>query len=231
MTEINLKISPDFAKALIKAQSEMTSPKKDSKNPFFKSSYADLGAVRDASMSALNSNGIGVLQPTSSTHVKTVLVHESGEILDVGCDTQILFSKANDAQAQGSGITYARRYGLQSLLTLAAEDDDGNSASAKTKEDSKKEVKNNSGFSANGDLAKGEDMNETLQKKNEQDFAGLKAIIENCGSLEELTKVRNDKQNIKIVNSLKKYRPDLFDKLMAAKDFMEAEFAKEIASE
>jgi hypothetical protein len=29
----------------------------------------------------------------------------------------------------GSGITYARRYALQSILCLSAEDDDGNAAS------------------------------------------------------------------------------------------------------
>ena len=34
-----------------------------------------------------------------------------------------------DAQSQGSGITYARRYGLQSFVNVGAEDDDGNSAS------------------------------------------------------------------------------------------------------
>jgi hypothetical protein len=32
--------------------------------------------------------------------------------------TEIVFAKQNDAQAQGSGITYARRYGLQSLFVL-----------------------------------------------------------------------------------------------------------------
>ena len=127
------KISADFAKALIEAQSKMTNPKKDSKNPYFKSKYADLGAVRDSSLPHLNSNGIGILQPTTRVNdkncVKTILIHESGEILDIGCDTEILFGKPNDPQAQGSGITYARRYGLQALLALAADDDDGNKGS------------------------------------------------------------------------------------------------------
>jgi hypothetical protein len=40
-------------------------------------------------------------------------------------------SKA-DAQGFGSALTYARRYGLQAIAGIAAEDDDGNAAS-KTK--------------------------------------------------------------------------------------------------
>jgi hypothetical protein len=56
------------------------------------------------------------------------LLHESGETLE--SNTEIIFNKLNDAQAQGSGISYARRYGLQSFLCVGADDDDGNKASA-----------------------------------------------------------------------------------------------------
>ena len=125
-----------IAKALIEAQKEMGNAKKDSANPYFKSKYADLNSVREACLPALNSKGISVLQPTiqieGKNFVKTILLHESGESIE--CLTEILFSKQNDPQAQGSGITYARRYGLQSLVCLGAEDDDGNKASATAKE-------------------------------------------------------------------------------------------------
>ena len=47
----------------------------------------------------------------------------------MSCETEILFGKKDDAQAQGSGITYARRYGMQSFLNVGADDDDGNIAS------------------------------------------------------------------------------------------------------
>jgi hypothetical protein len=56
-----------------------------------------------------------------------LLLHESGECLE--SFTEIVYSKTNDAQAQGSGITYARRYGMQSFLNIGADDDDGNKAS------------------------------------------------------------------------------------------------------
>jgi len=122
----------NIATALVKAQSEMSNPKKDATNPFFKSKYADLNAVREAVIPILNNNGIVVLQPLKTIEGKnfvvTILLHESGEYLE--SFTEIVFSKQNDAQAQGSGITYARRYGLQSFVCVGADDDDGNKASA-----------------------------------------------------------------------------------------------------
>lgn len=124
-----------IATALVKAQMEMDTATKGAKNPFFKSSYADLNAIREACIPALNKHGIVVLQPTvhidGRNFVKTLLLHESGEQIE-GL-TEIIYNKANDAQAQGSGITYARRYGLQSLCNVGAEDDDGNHASAPAK--------------------------------------------------------------------------------------------------
>jgi len=119
-----------IAKALIEAQKEMGNAKKDSVNPFFKSKYADLNSVREACMPALNNHGIAVLQPhvhiDGKNFVKTLLLHESGEYIE--CLTEIIYNKVNDAQAQGRGISYARRYGLQSLINIGAEDDDGNKA-------------------------------------------------------------------------------------------------------
>jgi len=132
-----------IAKALLDAQKEMGIAKKDSKNPFFKSSYADLNSIREACMPALNNHGIVVLQPTAyidgKNFIKTILLHDSGE--SVESLTEIIYSKQNDAQSQGSGITYARRYGLQSLVNVGAEDDDGNKASQPQKQEKKEAPK------------------------------------------------------------------------------------------
>lgn len=118
-------------KAIISAQSEMGNAKKDANNPFFNKKYADLNAIREVCIPVLNSHNIAVLQPTAfidgKNFVKTILLHESGETIE--SLTEIVYSRPNDAQAQGSGITYARRYGLQSLLNIGAEDDDGNGSS------------------------------------------------------------------------------------------------------
>jgi hypothetical protein len=120
-----------IASALLKAQGAMGTAIKDAKNPFFKSKYADLNSIREACMPSLQANGITLLQPTitidGKNYVETILIHESGEWMS--CETEILFGKKDDAQAQGSGITYARRYGMQSFLNVGADDDDGNIAS------------------------------------------------------------------------------------------------------
>ena len=120
----------NLSKALVQAQSEMSNAKKDATNPFFKSKYADLNAIREAVLPILNSHGISVLQPMTNIEgknfIKTILLHETGESIE--SFTEIIYSKVNDAQAQGSGITYARRYGLQSFVCVGAEDDDGNKA-------------------------------------------------------------------------------------------------------
>lgn len=125
-----LKISA----ALVKAQATMGNAVKDSKNPFFKSSYADLNSIREAVMPALLANEIAVLQPTMIVDgkqvVRTLLLHSSGEF--IGADTEIVCAKQNDPQAHGSAISYSRRYGLQALLNVGAVDDDGNSASGKS---------------------------------------------------------------------------------------------------
>lgn len=130
-----------IATALLKAQTEMSNPKKGSTNPFFKSKYADLNSIREAVIPVLNSNGISVLQPIVHTDgknfVKTILLHESGELME--SLTEIVYNKINDAQAQGSGISYARRYALQSFVCVGADDDDGQKA-VQNKPNASKEV-------------------------------------------------------------------------------------------
>lgn len=124
-----------ISKSLVKAQKEMSAAKKGAANPFFKSKYADYNSVLEACKEALNDNGITILQPHSLLQmgeseiavVETILLHESGEY--VSSQTKIEVAKQNDPQALGSAISYARRYGLQSLVSLpTSDDDDGESA-------------------------------------------------------------------------------------------------------
>ena len=120
----------NLAKALVKAQLEMITPKKGSVNPFFKNKYADLNDVLQAVVPALNNNGIVLLQPLvnidGKNFVKTVLMHESGETFE--SLAEIFCKNTNDAQAYGSGVTYARRYSLSSICGIGSEDDDAQKA-------------------------------------------------------------------------------------------------------
>jgi hypothetical protein len=123
-----------IAPALLKAQKEMEGAKKDSANPFFKSRYSDFNSVLEACKGPLNANGISILQPHKMIVlpegnfmvVETILLHESGEY--ISGETKVEVTKAHDPQALGSAQTYAKRYGLQSIVSLPSEDDDGEGA-------------------------------------------------------------------------------------------------------
>jgi ERF superfamily len=119
-----------IAAALLNAQREMGGAVKGAANPFFRSKFADLNSIREATIPVLNKNGITVLQPTAvldgRNYVETTLLHESGEFLS--SMTEVVCAKQNDPQAHGSGVSYSRRYGLQALLCVAALDDDAEAA-------------------------------------------------------------------------------------------------------
>lgn len=123
----------ELAKALAAARKKFKAVKKEQTNPFFKSKYADLSAVIDATESALSEHGLSIVQ-SPITHgtqagVTTMLIHESGQWMR---GDLLLPVAKGDAQGVGSAITYARRYSYQGIVNVAAEtDDDANAASGK----------------------------------------------------------------------------------------------------
>jgi hypothetical protein len=120
-----------LAKALCKAQGEMGGAVKDSSNPFFKSSYADLSSVIKAIKDSFAANGLSYTQfpvrEENSAGVETILMHESGQWIK---SSYTLPLSKFDAQSAGSCLTYARRYALQAIAGIPAVDDDGNDATA-----------------------------------------------------------------------------------------------------
>lgn len=119
----------ELATALCKAQGDMGGAVKDSSNPFFKSSYADLTSVIKAIKQPFSDNGLSYTQfPVSNEHgvgVSTRLMHTSGQWLEM---EYTLPTVKKDPQASGSAITYARRYALQSIAGIPTADDDAESA-------------------------------------------------------------------------------------------------------
>lgn len=120
-----------LAKALAAAQLKIRGAEKDSKNPYYKTTYADLSSVWEACHGALNAVGIAVSQTTrmydEQLLLDTLLIHESGEYLS--SEYPIIPIK-KDPQGYGSALTYARRYCLAAICGVCAiEDDDGNAAS------------------------------------------------------------------------------------------------------
>jgi len=119
----------EIAAALAKAQGEIEDASKTGLNPAFRSKYADLAAVRAVIREPLAKNNLAVTQFPSTNSgevtVQTMLVHTSGQYMS--CSLTMPCGKW-DAHGIGSAITYARRYGLMSILCLASDDDDGNAA-------------------------------------------------------------------------------------------------------
>jgi len=125
----------EIAAALSKAQGELKNAKRDKINPFFKSKYADLPALWNASRSVLAKYGLSIVQGApadeKSIIIETLLMHESGEWIE---SQLTLHAEKPTPQSMGSAITYGRRYSLAAMLGLVAdEDDDGNIASKETK--------------------------------------------------------------------------------------------------
>lgn len=121
-----------LATALAKAQAEIKAALKDSKNPHFKSSYADLTSVWDACRGALTKNGLSVIQKTDFSEgevwLETILLHADGDQIT---GRYPLRPQQQTPQGYGSALTYARRYSLAAMVGVVAdEDDDGNAASA-----------------------------------------------------------------------------------------------------
>jgi hypothetical protein len=113
-------------KALLSAKQEIGKVAKNAKNPHFKNTYADINALLEAVEPILLDKGLLLIQPINDGKVSTIIIHaESGEQMESSIDLPAL----SNPQQMGSAITYYRRYTLQSLLSLQAEDDDANTAS------------------------------------------------------------------------------------------------------
>jgi len=138
-----------LAAALALAQGEMDGAKKAAVNPFFNHKYADLASVKDAIRVPFATHGLSVVQFPQTTFqgepaafewtakrsgevrygvrvftvvsVVTRLLHTSGQWIE---DSVSAMLPNGDPQAVGSAITYLRRYALQAVAGIAAEDDD-----------------------------------------------------------------------------------------------------------
>ena len=120
----------ELATALSKVQAKLEGAKMDGSNPFFESRYAILYAVWDACRKPLTDNGLSVVQTCSVGEgegliLDTTLLHTSGQW--ISGELAIKPTK-NDPQGIGSAITYARRYGLATIIGICPEDDDAESA-------------------------------------------------------------------------------------------------------
>jgi hypothetical protein len=113
-----------ISQALVKFQSQLKPVNKDSENPFFKSSYADLSSILQAVMPLLSANGLALSQPMKvqdgTTILITRLIHESGESIE----SEMILPHHADPQKFGALISYYKRYQLSALLSVSTCDED-----------------------------------------------------------------------------------------------------------
>jgi len=118
-------------KKILKIQSEIGTLSKSETNPFFKSKYFDINGLLAQLQPILEKHEVTVVQPLTNINgvpaLKTIVYDGDTEILN----ETIILPVLTDPQKMGSAITYYRRYSLQSLFLLQAEDDDGNKARPK----------------------------------------------------------------------------------------------------
>ena len=119
---------------LLQVQMEIGAIAKEETNPFFKSKYFDINALIEHVKPVLTKHGLVLIQPLVNLDGKIALSTELMDVDSGDCLKAVTPLPDNtDPQKMGSTITYFRRYAVQSLLFLQAEDDDGNIASNPTK--------------------------------------------------------------------------------------------------
>lgn len=110
-------------------QQSIGSIAKDTVNSNFESRYFDINSLINKLQPILEQKGLMLLQPIEDNMVKSILINlEDG----IQLTSEIELPYLENPQMIGSCITYYRRYTLQSLLALEAEDDDANVATTNT---------------------------------------------------------------------------------------------------
>ena len=161
-----MKTETNFYEKLSAVKSEVGRISKDSSNPFFKSKYFDVNSLLLHVEPIIQKHELLLLQPIQDGLVKSIIFDTKGFSIESG----IALPELNDPQKLGSAITYYRRYTLQSLLALQAEDDDANLASNKAVSNNTKET----------------EQDKKWLNKNTPEFSKAIEYLKNGGNLETI---------------------------------------------
>lgn len=142
----------------------------------YKYSYADLADIWEAISQPLKESELSVTQLFSMQdnkgYITTILMHSSGEWLK----SVLELDSHEKIQELGSEITYLRRYGISSILGIAAdEDEDGKLANDSGK--NSKAIKPEPSVIGDEDLKNMKDLIKKLDNPNAESFMCNKANI------------------------------------------------------
>lgn len=124
-----------IALALSQAQGEFLPIHKNKVNPFFKSKYADLDCILEATKPALTKHKLAHVFTMGDGLMTLSLIHESGQQLT----SSLKFNENRKAQDMGGDMTYYRRYLFSAMVNVAADDDDDGNNANKTDPNKKEE--------------------------------------------------------------------------------------------
>jgi hypothetical protein len=132
MTDPDDGLGP-LAAALSKAQAAFPAILREKEVPTrsYTFKYAPLDVVLAAVREPLSKNGLAIAQILDGDDLVTLLLHEGGGRLEGRAP--LPYKNGDTIQALGSAITYMRRYALQAILGIAAEEDDDGDRASKAK--------------------------------------------------------------------------------------------------
>lgn len=182
-----------LGEALLKFKEKELRVVKDSKNSFYANSeYADINNVLRTIQPTLNELGIVIVQSVQVTELgdvlntKVFMSHDVKDCMESNVRLVMPQGKVN-MQTLGGCVTYARRYGIVSMLSLEAigqdADDDGEKAVGRSKKPTTKPVNN----AYNKPL--------TPSQQRSKEIVDMKDQLDNAkatGDLEKATQIYED---------------------------------------
>ncbi len=110
---------------LAAAQADMANPAFDKVNPHFRNGFASLAAIRNATVPALAAHGLACVQVVEGGRVVTRVFGPDGDSIDLA---GVPVTLGGTPQANGSELTYAKRYSLSAAFCVVGDDDDDGEA-------------------------------------------------------------------------------------------------------
>lgn len=140
-------MTPELSKKMFNVFCKVDAYRKDKKNPFFNSSYADINVIIKVLKPILIVEKLYFTQPIIKNKVYTIIHDaESDAEYPAKDEREGIEIQSIKPQERGSEITFYRRYGLVSLFGLEAEDDDANQTVSRKPNNTIKPINNPNNF-------------------------------------------------------------------------------------
>ena len=140
-------MTQELSKKMFNVFCKVDAYRKDKKNPFFNSSYADINVIIKVLKPILIAEKLYFTQPIIKNKVYTI-IHDSDSEAEYPArdEREGIEIVSTKPQERGSEITFYRRYGLVSLFGLEAEDDDANQTVSRKPNNTIKPINNPNNF-------------------------------------------------------------------------------------